>query len=329
MKGIMFTARGRAELIEEPMPVCREDALLLRTIYSGLSNGTERSFLMGGPYGAPWPCRLAYQHVSEVVEAGRAITRFAPGDLVFTANYPGHVEYHLAKESDLIVRLPRGFDLQAAALLGVASVAFHDARRARVRTGDAALVFGAGLIGQFAAQAARRMGARVTIADLRDDRLALARELGAEVAVNTAAEEGRAALRAGAPYSVIFECSGGDGVLDEVIGRRGGPGGLVARRGHARLVLVAGRHRVEYDFVPAGAAELDILHTQHFDQTDLEETLRLAAGGEFRLRPLLRDVVPLTEAVRIFDTLRDEPGRLLGVVFAVGPEPQDRSPAAD
>jgi threonine dehydrogenase-like Zn-dependent dehydrogenase len=321
MKGVMFTAKGRAELLDEPMPVCKDDTLLLRTIYSGLSNGTERSFLMGGPYSAPWPTRLAYQHVSEVVEVGRQITKFAPGDVVFTSTFPGHVEYHLVRERDLIIKLPRGFDLQAAALMGVAAVSFHDATRARVSAADNVLVVGAGLIGLFALQAARQMGACVTVAGHGADRLELARMLGAREAADTASTEGAAAIAAHKPYSVIFECSGGD-VMDFIIGKRGGPEGLVARRGHARLVMVAGRRRVEYDFTPAGAAELDILHTQHFDQADLEQVVRLVGQDAIRIRPLLRDVVPLADAPRIFDTLRDTPSKLLGTVFAVGAAPQ-------
>jgi 2-desacetyl-2-hydroxyethyl bacteriochlorophyllide A dehydrogenase len=320
MKGVMFTAKGKAELIDEPMPVCKDDTVLLRTIYSGLSNGTERSFLMGGPYSAPWPCRLAYQHVSEVMETGRGITKLAVGDVVFTGTFPGHVEHYCARESDLLVKLPRGFDLLPAALMSVVAVSFHDAQRAQVRPQDNVLVFGAGLIGQFAAQLARVMGARVTVADRHDDRLALARELGADATTNTATPEGMEALSAGKPYSVIFECSGGN-VIDLIIGKRGGPPGLVARRAHARLVLVAGRFRVEYDFTHAGGAELDILHTQHFDQPDLEQVVHLVGRGDIRIRPLIRDIVPLSEAPRIFDTLRDDPSKLLGTVFAVGQEP--------
>jgi threonine dehydrogenase-like Zn-dependent dehydrogenase len=68
----------------------------------------------------------------------------------------------------------------------------------------------------------------------------------------------------------------------------------------------------------AGNAEVDIVHTQHFDQEDLEQVVRLVARGDIRIRPLIRDVVPLDEAVRIFDTLRDHPRQLLGTVFVVG-----------
>jgi 2-desacetyl-2-hydroxyethyl bacteriochlorophyllide A dehydrogenase len=316
MKGVMFVERGRAEVIEEPKPVCAPDTMLLKTLLSGISNGTERSFLVGGNYGGYWPSRIAYQLVSEVIECGAEITRFQVGDVVYTGTFPGHVEYHLARESDLIVKLPEGLDPLEAAMLGVASVSFHDARRAQVRVVDNVLVLGAGLIGQFAAQAARVMGARVTVAGHHEDRLQLARELGADEVFLNDTPEGLAALERGKPYSVIFECSGGE-VMDQVIGR-GREEGLIGRRSHARLVMVAGRFEVRYQFNAAGRTEVDILHTQHFDQEDLEQVARLMARGDIRARPLIRDVVPLSEAVRVYDTLRDHPRQLLGTVFRVG-----------
>jgi threonine dehydrogenase-like Zn-dependent dehydrogenase len=103
-------------------------------------------------------------------------------------------------------------------------------------------------------------------------------------------------------------------VLDRIIGVPGEPG-LIGRRSRARLVMVAGRFDVSYNFNMAGRAEIDILHTQHFDAVDLEAVLRRVVDGEIRLRPLIRDVVPLEEAPRIYDTLRDEPSALLGTVF--------------
>lgn len=316
MHGVMFVSKGVAALIEEPAPECQSDTVLLETLYSGVSNGTERSFLVGGNYGAgsPWPKRIAYQHVSRVIETGAEITRFEVGDIVYTATYPGHVELHLARESDLIVKLPEDVDRIAATMLGVASVSYHDARRAAVRRSDEVLVIGDGLIGQCAAQAARSMGAlHLTVAGHHDDRLAIAEALGADVVLNTNTADGAEGLTRGAPYSVVFECSGGD-VLDRIIGVPGEPG-LIGRRSRARLVMVAGRFDVSYNFNMAGRAEIDILHTQHFDAVDLEAVLRRVVDGEIRLRPLIRDVVPLEEAPRIYDTLRDEPSALLGTVF--------------
>jgi 2-desacetyl-2-hydroxyethyl bacteriochlorophyllide A dehydrogenase len=315
MKGIMFVEEGQAALIDEEMPECTEDTMLLRTLYSGLSNGTERNFLVGGNYGAgrPYPKRIAYQQVSEVVACGDKITRFKPGDVVFVGKSLGHVEYRVAGESDLVTKLPDGFDLEAGALLGVAAVSYHDAKRARTTDGDNAIVFGDGPIGQFAAQAARALGATVTMVGHHDDRLAIARDLGADYVINSSDNSEGETLKPRAPYPLVFECSGAD-VLDQIIGA-GGKQGLIGRKNGARVVLVAGRFDVTYNFNAAGAAEVDILHTTHFEQEDLEELVGLVSDGTIRIRPIIKDVVRFSDAVGVFDTLRDNKSALFGTVF--------------
>jgi 2-desacetyl-2-hydroxyethyl bacteriochlorophyllide A dehydrogenase len=312
----MFVAKGKAALVDEPDPKCRPDTILVQTVYSGLSNGTERSFLVGGNYGAgvPWPKRLAYQHVSRVITCGSKITRFRVGDIVFSSTFPGHVEYHLLRESDLVIKLPDDFDLISAAMLGLASVSFHDTQRARVNNRDRVLVLGDGLIGIFAAQAARAMGAQVVLAGHHDDRLQIARQVGIDYVINNTSKAGELAVSEQGPYSVIFECSGGN-VLDKIIGLPGQPG-LLQRRSQTRLVMVAGRFDVTYNFNMAGNAEVTIIHTQHFDQEDLEQVLQLVKHGMIQLKPVIRGVVPFEDAVQIFDTLRDNPRKLLGTVFA-------------
>ena len=145
MKGVMFTPKGVTEIIDEPEPTCREDEVLLKMLYSGISNGTERSFLTGGPYGGQkWPNRIAYLNVSEVIETGRNITRFETGDDVYTATYPGHVAYHTARESDLIIKLPPELDPKAATMLGIAGVSYFNAKRVDITPDDNVLVTGSG-----------------------------------------------------------------------------------------------------------------------------------------------------------------------------------------
>jgi 2-desacetyl-2-hydroxyethyl bacteriochlorophyllide A dehydrogenase len=312
MKGITFIAKGKAALIEEEKPVCQNDTILLKTTYSGLTNGTERNVLMEQNYfGGKWPDRCAYQKVSQVIECGQGITRYQKGDIVFTGILSGHVEYHLARESDLIIKLPAGFDLEAGALLGVAAVSLHDARRAGVGPQDNVLIYGAGLIGQLAAQASKTMGARVTVADLDQERLELALKLGANTIVNPATEEGQAILQLNKPYSVVFECSGAD-VLGGIIGTNWG-NGLIGYR--ARVVMVAGRHDVHYHSNAAQGAEVAVMHANHFDQDDLNMVVELVGSGQLNIRLLIRDVVPVDKAIAIYDTLRDNPNQLLGTVF--------------
>ena len=112
---------------------------------------------------------------------------------------------------------------------------------------------------------------------------------------------------------VVMETSGAD-VLDWIIGVPGQVTPcMVAWR--SRVVMIGGRAEMRYSFLRAGGNQLAILHTQHFRQEDLEQVLRLIQGGLVRIRPLIRDVVPVARAPRICDTLAREPSRLLGTVF--------------
>ena len=314
MKGVMFVEKGKAALQQEPTPELAAGQVLCKTIYTGLTNGTERNFLCGGNYGGhSWPARLGYQNVGEVLEVSEGVEGFAPGEIVFSGDVCNHVEYFAAPAGlgALIVKLPDEVDLKDAALFGVASVAMHDVQRAEILLGERVLVVGAGLIGQFTAQAARLAGADVTIVDLNEKRLLIAQKLGAGKTVRVtgleswreAAEEGR--------FDVVFEDSGAP-VLDHIIGVGWGDGIVKAR---ARIVMIAGRERVDYAFNAAQARELTILHAGHFVADDLRLVTRLVAEGSLSISPTIQEVVRIDDCIAIYDSLRDDPGMLLGTVF--------------
>jgi len=317
MKGVMFVERGRAVLREEDAPTCRPGHILCETIYSGISNGTERNVLMGGNYCGGWPGRCGYQNVGRVLEAGEGVRAYKEGELVFSGQFSQHVERFAvdvsASESDrcLVIKLPKSIEPTHAALFGMASVAMHDVRRAEVRLGERALVVGAGGIGQFSAQAARAAGAHVTICDLDEERLAIARELGAHRTVTITDEGSWKQVGSGGQFDVVFEDSGAP-VLDTILGGSGGQP-LVKSRG--KLVIIAGRNDVTYSFNLAQRTELTVFHAGHFERTDLREVCRLAAERVIKVGPIIRDVVPIDDAVRVYERLRDDPNSLLGTVF--------------
>lgn len=312
MKGIWFTEQNKIELLEEDTPVSKRDTLLLKTIYSGLSNGTERNKLVGGNYSSgSYPDRIGYQHVSKVIEVGSEITNYQVGDIVFTGTFPGHVPYYTAREDDLIVKLPNAMVRPSTALMGVASVSMHDVRLANVHIGDRVLIVGAGLIGLFALQASLASGAEVVIVDRNADRIQIAQSLGADRITDNTSEQAWPILKNEKPFSVCLECSGGD-VLDHIIGKTWNDGILTK---NARLVFVAGRFQTTFNFNAASSCRLQTYSTAHFVQDDLEQVLRLALKKVINLDAVLRDVVPIEKAISAYETLRDNKRKLLGTVF--------------
>lgn len=314
MRSIIFPEKGKAALHDEPTPGCNHGTVLCQSLYTGLTNGTERNVLMGGNYGGYWPSRCGYQNVGRVLAVGIGVQGVQVGDTVFSGDFCQHMQYFAAPATDekLIIKLPDAVDPRHAALFGVASVAMHDIRRADVKLGEKVLVVGAGPIGQFTAQAARLAGAIVTICDLNEKRLAIAKTLGAHAIITlTTDATSWAAVKQAGPFDVVFEDSGAS-ILDSVIGDNWGQGVL---KHCSRVVMIAGRGRVEYSFNAGQGYELCVFHAGHFGCDDLQQVCRFTAEGMLKIGPVLQDVVKVEKAIAIYDTLRDNPDNLFGVVF--------------
>jgi len=167
------------------------------------------------------------------------------------------------------------------------------------------------VIGLFAAQAAHAAGAETWIANRNNDRLEVARQCGIANTVQITGDESWEQLK-GIGFDVVIETSGAD-IMDKVIGQKMGQPGILNSGG--RLFLCAGRFDVTYSCGAAQARRLQICHATHFKRTDLLELIRLTAAGTIKVGPMLRDVVPIDDAPKIYDRMRDDPRSLLGTVF--------------
>jgi len=314
IQAFVFPEKGRMEIQELPFPECEPGMILCKSTYSGLTNGTERNALVGGNYGRSWPSRPGYQNVGTVISTGDGVKDFKVGDTVFSGHHRKHSDYFTtpALADDLVVRLPDSVDPTHAALFGVASVAMHDVRRADTRLGENVLVVGAGPVGQFTAQAARLSGAIVTICDLNESRLSIAAELGAHRTVPVTNEDASwDAITEAGPFDVVFEDSGAD-VFGHIIGQDWQQGVIHT---NSRVVVIAGRERVDYSFNAGQSHELSIVQASHFDRDDLEQVCRLTAEGQLRVGPIIQDIVKASQADTIYARLRDDPASLFGTVF--------------
>ena len=279
------------------------------TIYSGITNGTERNQLIGGNY-APKDEQLptggnGYQNVGRVIEVGPDVSELQIGDVLYMSAI--HAEYIVMAEDDLLIKLPDSIDRTEAALFGMTSVAMRTCRNTELKMGERVLIVGAGIIGQVAAQIAAVMGARPTLCDISPNRLELAREIGAAETVLDVSGDGWEKGVADGTFDAVIDFAGVPGMEDQMIS-------AVRRRG--RVIFIAGRGKVTYTFNLGQGQEIQLKQNSHFDRDDLANLCRLVDRGLVKIAPLIRDVVPVSEAKRIYDTLRDNPTELLGTVFA-------------
>jgi bacteriochlorophyllide a dehydrogenase len=281
--------------------------VMTQTLYSGVTNGTERNDLVGGNYANPderLPAGWGYQNVGRVIETGPEVRELQVGDVLYMSY--DHTEYAVIAEDSLLVKVPPEVDRRHAALFGMASVAMRSCRHADIRMGERVLVVGQGFIGQMAAQIANAMGGRVAVAEIESRRLALAREIAAAEVVLDVSGDGWQTHVADGAYDVVIDLAGVVGMEDRLIR---------AVRSRGRLLFIAGRFNVSYTFNLGQMREITIKQNSHFDRDDLDSVCRLVQRGIVRIGPLVQDVVPVTEAKRVYETLRDRPEQLLGTVF--------------
>jgi len=298
-------------------PVGRQ--IKTRTIYSGITNGTERNDLIRGNYATPderLPSGWGYQNVGRVIETGPDVKTLKVGDVLYMSQ--DHAEFCVTDEDSLLVKLPPEVNPIQAALFGMASVAMRTCRNAELRMGGDPvarfLIVGAGFIGQVAAQIANVMGARVTLVDVDERRLETARAIGAcEDVFNVSGDgwakhvgEWEAAWCPEGRFNAVLDVAGVPGMEDKLIG-------AACHRG--TVLFIAGRGSVNYTFNRGQCREITIKQNSHFSNDELANLCRLVARGMVKIAPMIQDVVPAAEAKRIYDILRDEPSRLFGTVF--------------
>jgi threonine dehydrogenase-like Zn-dependent dehydrogenase len=220
-RNLVLPAAGGLEIVEEPLPDVPEGGLLLETLVTGLSAGTELAFVKGDhpglrsrldsdlglflpdSAGTAYPIRrLGYMEVARVAES--RTTAFSEGDILAAAY--GHATAHVADPLNEHL-VPLGKDLDPLLAVFVAHLgpicangllhAAADAAGGPVRglgdgvDGRQVLVTGAGPIGLLTALFARSLGAReVAVADSDVRRRRLAEELGF-LALDLADDPGR------------------------------------------------------------------------------------------------------------------------------------------
>lgn len=193
--------------IDRPEPQPSPNQVLIRVHATSL-NFRDNLVANGAYFGGPMKTDLVplSDGAGEIVSVGSAVKRFKPGDRVagtfFQTWYDGAMQYSrpaiggstngmlselVALNEDGVVHLPEGYSFEEGATLPCAAVtAWHAlmATRNPVKAGQTVLCLGTGGVSIFALQFAKAAGARVIITSSSNEKLARARQLGADEGIN-------------------------------------------------------------------------------------------------------------------------------------------------
>jgi NADPH:quinone reductase-like Zn-dependent oxidoreductase len=189
---------GRGELRGESLPSPSADEVVVRSLFSGISRGTEALVFEGrvpvseqqrmrAPFQAgefPGPVKYGYASVGQVEHGPRGLR-----DRVVFALYPHQTRYVVPAEAVHV--LPDGVPAQRAVLAANLETAINGLWDARPHVGDRISVIGGGTVGCLVAWiAGRTPGCEVELVDTNSARASVARALGVGFAAPERAMEG-------------------------------------------------------------------------------------------------------------------------------------------
>ena len=338
MKAAVFYGIGDVRLQEVPIPDVGPGEVLVR-IRAALTCGTDRKMYLRGYHLVKAPFILGHEFAGEVVEVGEGVDGFEVGMRVVAANSApcnqcffckigreslcdnltfkhegGFAEY--TKVPAPIVRqnllaVPDGVSFQEAALTEPLSCVVHGVEESGIRLGDTVVINGAGPIGLMYTCLARLKGARVIVTDLSEERLQIARRLGADEVVHASngstVETVRGLTRSARGVDVAVEAVGLPEVWEKTVAMTR-KGGIVILFGGppAGTSITIDTRLLHY-------SELTLRGIFHHTPRYVRRALDLISYGKIPTDELITHEMPLANFSRVLEMLVNHQGVKIAV----------------
>jgi len=312
MRAVMCRAWGEVgdlKVEDVPAPIAGPGEVLIAVRATSVNYAD--ALLVAGRYQTkpPLPFSPGLETAGVVAGCGAGVTRFALGDRVMAVlPYGGLAEFAIAPEAETFA-IPAGMGFDEAGAFPIAYISSHVAIRwqGRLEAGETLLVLGAaGGVGLTAVEIGKAMGARVIAGASTAEKLAVARERGADDLIDYATEkltERVMALTDGKGADVCFDPVGGD-LFDAALSSLGW-GGRILLVGFVGGVpqIPANRLLVKHRSALGSSLRYFRWHAPDKLRQSVEELMRWY--GEGKLRPLVSHRLPLSRTVEAIRLLTD------------------------
>jgi len=280
------------------------------------------------------PVILGHEFCGIIAEVGDNVTGFKVGDRVTaetaakicgkclyckTGNYNlcserlglgyglnGAFTKYCVVRKEIVHFLPDNVDFISGALCEPLSCAVHGAlEQTNILLGDVVMITGPGAIGLLALQLSKLAGGFVVVLGLSADkeRLSFAKKLGADIVINIEEENPEEIIKKiskGYGADVVLECSGAPAAAE--LGLK-----LVRKRGQYTQMGLFGRP-INIDFEKIAYKELRVTGFISQNWQSWERALRLLEQGKIQIRPLVTDILPITNWKKGFEKFEKKKG---------------------
>ena len=315
------------ELREAPVPEIGERDVLLRVGAVSVCGSDLHQWRGSHGWAVNYPCILGHEFAGTIARAGTRISDFKEGDRVvsetaavideasplsraglynldptrrgFGYGVDGAMTEYVRVPERCLHRIPESLPFHKAALTEPCCVAYNAVCvNGRVRPGDSVLVLGPGPIGLLCAQMAKLSGAgRVIVAGLPSDRhrLTVARQLGADVALEGGIAEYVSQLGDGLGVDVAIDAAGVSGTLQMA---------LQAVRPAGQIIKVGwGPQPLQFSLDPLVQKNVTLAGSFSHNWPVWERVISMIVSGQINLCPVISQVCGLESWLDCFEKM--------------------------
>jgi 2-desacetyl-2-hydroxyethyl bacteriochlorophyllide A dehydrogenase len=320
---VVFAGCGKPEIRQVIVPSITDEEILVRSVCTGISVGTERWYLTGKVKGVAerYPLIPGYQRIGIVEEAGSAVQTFKPGDRVWLGAWAmrldpsdglsgggSHSQYAVAHHSRALP-VPATVATEEAALATLAAVGLVGLEMTPAKLDDLAVVIGQGIVGLMSAQLARLTGAYVVTSDLIERRVALSRTYCADLAVNASTETLADVVHRLNPdgADLVIDTSGNSKLFSYDVGLLRRPGKLCLQGYFPEPIQV--------DFHDTHWKRTTVAFPMGFDMDGVKRAFQLLERKRLTISPLISHRIKSDDALEAYLLLAERPDEIVGMVL--------------
>lgn len=305
-QAVVITKPGEVALQRVTLRPLGSDDVVVQTVYTSISAGTER-MLLAGQMPHPMltlPVIPGYETVGRIVEMGRNV----PSDWFDQWVYVGGAQCyeginaawggqsaHISVPVQRVIPLD-GVESRQGVLLALAATALHGIDVLNPNPGSRLLVLGQGPVGQLAARLARSRDVWVTVADRNANRLACA---SADQVVHVDTEVLTEVIRE--PVTAIIEATGSMEALTKALP-------LLAVGG--TILLLGYYQNLQLPYMPLFLKEARLLTAKEWAPGDLLRCRDLIATGSLDVSAMLTHSLPISQVATAYEVALNDVGCL-------------------
>lgn len=334
-KKVVFTNKNKVEVKTFRLTEPREGEVLIKTVSTLISAGTEIAILTGNHIGFTdktigyppypfYPFEPGYCNSGNVLAIGDGVDNVSVGDRVYSQTL--HSSHVISPANSwAIQKIPNDVSYDQATLTFLGMIALIGVRLANIALGESVLIIGQGIVGQLSLQLSKLSGAGLTIAvDLYKKRIDISKDYGAdyvldpnEVNIYQAVME----ITKQKGVNVVIEATGNPKVFQimfKLAGRLGRIIALGSPRGKTELNLYTELHKKGLSLIGAHGSVLPMEKSPNYPWSQGESKnyiLNLLSKGSLKVDKLVTHKVGFEKAPNAYKMLRESPEDVMGVIL--------------